>query len=65
MCDARVGMFPPDASIILSGMANIPSHSHMAAKLVPRGADLTVSFPFNYLDGGIGLFYFVASFSLM
>ena len=56
MCDSRVGIFPPDVSIILSGMAKIPRHSCMAARMVARAADLTISFPFNYLDDGIGLF---------
>ena len=55
MCDARVGIFPPDVSIILFGMDKIPSHSRMDARLVPRDVNLTISFPFNYLDGGIRL----------
>ena len=65
MCDARVVKFPPDVLIILFGMAKIPSHSRMAARLVPRAADLTISYPFNYLDSSIGLFQLVASLSLM
>ena len=65
MCDARVVIFPPDVLIILFGMAKIPSHFHMAARLVPRAADLTISFPFNYLDGSVRLFQFAASLGLV
>ena len=65
MCDARVVIFPPNVLIIFSSMAKIPSHPRMAARLVLRAADLTASFPFNYLDGSIGLFQFVASLGLV
>ena len=46
-------------------MAKILNYFRVAARMVPRVADLTIPYPFNYLDGGVRLFEFLASLSVM